>query len=138
MIPRITVLNVSPIGTRRTGAFVECADKNESGYRVVNWSEYPPSPRGDAVRELRLRTPLSMGSAARRFGVSVVQWSWLERGGVTLSDADWDRVESELRTLVMCLYCKHAEHGGLCDVVDPVYGSNRRCHCVSDNRAIVR
>ncbi len=100
MTPRITPIPVAPIAVRKSGAFVECTDARKSGYQMVDWPVYPPSPRGEAVRELRMRTALGLGSAARLFGVSVVTWSGLERGGVTLSDGDWELVETELRERV--------------------------------------
>ena len=51
---------------------------------------YPPSPRGDTLRTLRIAVDLSMGAAARLVGLDVVAWSNIENGRATLeSDTAW-------------------------------------------------
>ncbi len=96
---------VEPIGSHESGMFVDRADPSHwSGMRgsfeVGTVKDYPPSPRGAALRALRERTPMSMGDAARWFSVTVVQWSGFERGTWTMSPEDWDFVEGELRKRV--------------------------------------
>ena len=88
----ITVLPVEPIGHTPTAAFVECADRSKSGLRLVDWPEYPPSPRGDALRQARKAAGVTLGDAARRAGIRVSEWSGLELGSYTTDAAGWAAV----------------------------------------------
>lgn len=67
-----------------------------SGLEMVVPTRYPASPEGDALRELRLDLQLGIGVAARRCGLSPVEWSGLENGKYTLSVEDWTALRAKL------------------------------------------
>lgn len=91
------LLPVAPIGTHRSAAFV--CGPHTSGLREIEEPTYPPSPRGDALRELRARegAHVTIREAARLLGISAVDVSALELGRATLSDEDWDEAERRIR-----------------------------------------
>jgi len=63
---------------------------NPTGGVAADLPCYAPSPPGLVLRELRCALRLSLGEAARRLGLTVVELSGLERGSHTLSeDAAW-------------------------------------------------
>ena len=84
MSARVTLIPVAPIGTERSMAFV-----NPGGPREVELDVYPPSPRGDALRNLRVGCDLGLRECARALGLSPVDVSALENGRATLSADDW-------------------------------------------------
>ena len=49
----ITVRKVEPIGSHAATGFLEYADRGKSGIGTVTLHDYPPSPRGKALREAR-------------------------------------------------------------------------------------
>lgn len=80
---------VEPIGTITHRTFFE---NRFCGDRAV--LEYPPSPGGDALRSERLYICLPELDAAKRLGLSAVEYSELERGRRT---CDWDEAMRLLR-----------------------------------------
>lgn len=93
------LIPVAPIGTRRSVAFV-CGPRT-SGLRDTEEPTYPPSPRGDALRELRAREGdhVTIGEAARLLGIGPADLCSLEYGRATLSDEDWIEAERLIREL---------------------------------------
>ena len=61
----ITVRKVEPIGSHAATGFLEYADRGKSGIGTVTLHDYPPSPRGKALREARHAADLTLGQAAR-------------------------------------------------------------------------
>lgn len=93
------LIPVAPIGTRRSVALV-CGPQT-SGLRETEEPTYPPSPRGNALRELRARdgAHVTIREAARRLGISPADMSSLEFGRATLSAEDWVEAERLIREL---------------------------------------
>ena len=87
---------VQPIGTQPAAGFVT----RESGCGVEEWIEpvYPPSPRGDAIRELRKSLELSLREAAYALAVTPSELSGLEFGRLAWSERDWDAAYTALVT----------------------------------------
>lgn len=85
MIP-LVLTPVAPIGKRIMATF-------HGRYEV---DDYPPSPRGRAVRDLRVELGLGLRDTAMALGLTAVQLSDLERGRAT---TDWDEVERRVRAL---------------------------------------
>lgn len=89
MIPPLDLIAVEPTGTATIGL--------GAGNLRVTVNTYPPSERGQALRALRTAQGLSLGEGARWLGITVVQYSALERGGLTLSPEDWERASQRIR-----------------------------------------
>jgi DNA-binding XRE family transcriptional regulator len=79
---------VEPIGTRTAYAHVNRGDKPHY-WGPVEFPDFPPSPEGDALRELRMRLRVTLREAAQYLGLSAVDVSALERGAAT---AAWPEV----------------------------------------------
>lgn len=77
---------VTPIGKRTMVTF-------HGDYEV---DAFPPSPRGRALRDLRVELGQGLRETARALGLSAVQLSDLERGRAT---TDWDEIERRLRAI---------------------------------------
>lgn len=90
--PTLRLIEVRPIGVGRFAGFACRVSENDpsmcEGMMYLGLS-YPESARGDALREARVEADLSMGQAARSVNISVVEWSSLEHGRLTLSDEQW-------------------------------------------------
>ena len=99
-VVNLTLISVPPIGWSSAVCFVDYAD-GTGGLRQEVLNAYPPSPRGDRLRRLRIESRRTHRDAAPLLGLSVVELSKLEVGKLTLSDADWaaaERVLTEGRT----------------------------------------
>jgi hypothetical protein len=82
-----------PIGTQQTLAFV-CP----GGLRPVDLPVYPPSPRGEALRALRVDLRIGLREAATAMGLSAVELGEIERGvSVPEEEASWAWLEAALR-----------------------------------------
>lgn len=51
---------------------------------------YPRSQRGEALRARQIALGLGLMEAAHRLGLTVVEYSAICRGSMTLSDEDWN------------------------------------------------
>ncbi len=90
---------VEPTGSRSGGAGFICRTGGQGGAvaRMPDVRTYPPSPRGEALRALRVRIGLGARAAAAKIGISGADLGRLERGEATLeSDNEWDRAEALL------------------------------------------
>lgn len=67
MTVRLAPTPVQPIGRRTAPAFV-CP----GGLRMVERDEFPPTPNGEALRELRLAVDLTLRAAAKLLELSAV------------------------------------------------------------------
>lgn len=94
-----SIVSVEPIGTRPGGSGFVCRAGGQGGAvaQMPDVQVYPPSPRGEALRSLRRKIPLSSREAAAKIGISGAELGKLERGEATLgSDQEWDRAEALL------------------------------------------
>jgi hypothetical protein len=83
-------IDVTPIGTRRSPAFVHYPDGCSFEDQVV--PTFPASFQGLALRAARVATSTTLIRAARLLGVNVVEVSGLEMGSLTFEDAEaWAR-----------------------------------------------
>ena len=93
------VLPVNPVGTRPGGSGFICRAGGQGGAvaQMPNAKVYPPSPRGEALRALRLKIQMNQRDASKKLGIAGVDLGRLERGEATLeSDLEWDRAEAML------------------------------------------
>ena len=96
----ITLEAVEPIGTHMTrgiGCYGRSHSKAKKGapqgchFFEAEVPTYPPAERD--LREIRIRRNLSLGACARALGVSVSEYSSLERGRVRPGgETTWDDV----------------------------------------------
>lgn len=85
----LRIHKVKPIGTRKASAFVDSwRGFDRWGVSDVKLPVYPPSPRRKELRDARERAGLTMTEAARRAGISVMEWCGLERGSHV--PEDWE------------------------------------------------
>lgn len=100
----MAMVPVPSSGTRKSHAFVD-GERNGhrfGEFREIEMPEYPPSPKGEELRKLRLQIPYSLRQAAAVLKVGVVQLSGLERGTITYTtNEEWDRVYAILRGLII-------------------------------------
>jgi hypothetical protein len=91
----LKITRLEPTGTRTVHGFGHGPD----GSPVYEWQEpeYPPSPRGEQLRELRLSLRIGLRQACRHADVKAIEWSGLERGWAV---ADFDEAERLLRSMV--------------------------------------
>lgn len=90
------VIRVESTGLRQTTALVCTARGCE--VQPVTLDTYPPSPRGERLRALRVELGLGLREAARALGVKASELSGLEFGRARLADeAEWDRAEAMIR-----------------------------------------
>lgn len=98
-MPRVsfTPRSVEPTGSS-AGLALVCRTGSSTIRRVMS-AVYPPSPRGKALRELRVNEGpfMSMCNVGRLLGLSAVQVSSLESGSATLDEPEWDRLFAEVR-----------------------------------------
>jgi Helix-turn-helix len=90
-----SLIPVQPIGTSPSRTFVDGVDaagKRFGRVQEMRMPEYPPSPQGMILRAVRLDEGIILREAARRCGLSAVEYSGLENGKFQLSDEDWKRV----------------------------------------------
>ena len=97
-MPKVTLIPVLPIATRKTWAFVtlkcdcpgEPHDVHDGGLQQVPVDIFPEGGLADELRHARVfgAGHVHLGAAARRLGITVVEMSGLERGRFTLSEVD--------------------------------------------------
>jgi hypothetical protein len=92
--PRLFILPVTPSGTTRSAVMVPC--ECGCGPMVEYVPTYPPSPRGQALRDARLAAGFSMGQLSRALGIRVSAVSDLERGRNTTDGAGWAAIYAAL------------------------------------------
>ena len=101
----LVAIPVAPVGRYVGPAFVsyrcgpECERTRPMGHggvEDIDVPRYPPSPRGDALRDVAAKSGLYGGEAARRLGLSPVEYYGLTHGSHTLSEADWREAERRL------------------------------------------
>lgn len=80
----------SSIGHANTGP-----DSSRHAWGEIQIPDYPPSPRGRALKNLRTRLGLTLREASRRLGLRVVEYSRLEYGAAVVDN--WDEAERILR-----------------------------------------
>jgi len=92
---RLNPTPVEPIGERDTQGFAHYSD----GCRWVNVRVpvFPPSPDGDALRDVRRL--IGLGEAARHVNLTPEQMSGLERGRYTLTNPEWNWLLGEMGRL---------------------------------------
>jgi hypothetical protein len=93
---RLNLIQVPPIGHRDGLAFVDWheGDEPRGSVEKIGSALYSEADtiRGRALREKRVEAGWNMGHAARHFGITVVEWSQLERGALSLSAQQWAHV----------------------------------------------
>lgn len=95
MTPPLAIIPVAPVGSHESLAFVNPPPPS-GGLQRVKVTDYPPSPRGEALLLTRLGFDLGLRAAAEVLGLRAVDLSALEHGRATLSADDWLRVWCEL------------------------------------------
>ena len=96
IIPRDNPLNyrrVEPIGKRKIFAHIHHADRPHE-WGEIEIDDYPPSPEGKKLRDLRVQLGIGLREASRLLGLTAVQLSSVERGGAVL---DWTEAAKVLR-----------------------------------------
>ena len=88
---RFDPVPVAPIGTAPHTALIN------GRCDTIEFSVYPPTPRGAALRALRVSLSVGLRRAARALGMSELELSGLERGCDTIAETEWDRAEAILR-----------------------------------------
>lgn len=81
---RLKILDVTPVGSTPSVCDLVAPIGNHHELPV-----YPESPRGKALRDLRVSRGLSLREAARAAGLSDERLGGLERGRYTLADEQW-------------------------------------------------
>lgn len=92
--PRIVVTPVAPIERRSTPAFVD--GPGHHGVGSVTVLRYPESPRGVAMRELRLLAEVKVSDLSRALRIDSAEVHGLERGRRTTDDAGWMEITTTL------------------------------------------
>lgn len=93
------ILPVESTGTTPGGAGFVCRAGGQGGFvaQMPDTKLYPRSPRGEALRSLRLKIRLNTMEASKKIGITGADLGRLERGEATLeSDLEWDRAEAML------------------------------------------
>lgn len=96
---RFQIKAAESLGKRTSMAFVSRAG-GRGGLQPVTMDEYPPSPEGERLREVRTKglRHVTLGKAARLLGMTVSQYSGLEHGEYRFLDpADWQTAEEILK-----------------------------------------
>jgi hypothetical protein len=88
----LRTLPVTPIGSTRPVG-------EDSSMHREGLPKYPESPRGKALRDVRVARGISLREAASAVGISVVRFGELERGRRTLSEEQWDLLLRRIATL---------------------------------------
>lgn len=105
----IKLTPVPPTSVKEVMAFVtrkccgpdgegECLAKAEGfacGLGTIRFSEHPEKPEANALRKMRVELAMSLGVAADKLGISVTEYSGLERGMYT---ADWEEAKRRIST----------------------------------------
>lgn len=122
---KFTVVPVAPIGSHETVAHVNRGHLG-SGFEVIAVDDYPPHPRGDALRAARVDVSLGLRDAAKILGVTPVDLSAVEHGRASFaSDAEWDRALAMIQ--MGCGYDPADRTGGGHDPKCP--GFEPECTC---------
>ncbi|HEY3498026.1 MAG TPA: helix-turn-helix transcriptional regulator [Polyangiaceae bacterium] len=88
----INITEVPPIGTREVVGFWDGRDEHDNpigGYGPVKLPEYPPHPKGKALRALRVGSGVSARVLANHVGVKASVIYGLENGRHTTDDEGW-------------------------------------------------
>lgn len=83
-----------PVQSNGTAHGIGCRTNEEGTHStcsVVETSTYPSTFMGEFLRKLRVRRKLNLREAGDALGLSIVEFSELERGRYTLSADDWCR-----------------------------------------------
>lgn len=87
-VPSFVLVPIESTGTRRTMAHVNRGPGKKSGFEYVDFPVYPPNPKGEELRDLRVE-----------WGIGLRQVSSLERGSARLAtDAEWTRAYERIVT----------------------------------------
>jgi len=95
MSEKLEISPVAPSGRSVKNMLVSYRD-GTGAFEARETDDYAKSPDGLALRDERVRLGLSLGAAARAFGLRVSEVSDLEHGRVT---CDW-QVARDMRTAV--------------------------------------
>ena len=88
---RFHPIPIEPIGTRTSRAFVTRASGCD--IETMTTPVYPPSPRGEELRRVRVAFDRTLGEAARLLGLRPLDVSDLEWGRATFAtDEEWNAV----------------------------------------------
>lgn len=94
------IIDVEPAGRKKGMAFVECADRSQSGLREVEYPVYPDSSLGRALRVTRQANGIGLRKAADILGITAMQLSGLEGGSMRCE------VSSDMNVLIAKLAVK--------------------------------
>jgi hypothetical protein len=86
----ITLIHIAPNGTSH-GIGCNFDEGGSTGCKLVESPSYPRSILGELLRAYRVDRKLNLREAGEALGISIVDFSSLERGRYTLSHADWTR-----------------------------------------------
>jgi len=88
---------ISPIPVEPKSQKPRLVFASPGGMTALDLPLYPRTEMSDGLRDLRLKHRLSIGDAARRLGIDIVEYSALEQGARTLSAEDLAHVQAALR-----------------------------------------
>lgn len=94
--PRDNPLNyrrVQPIGKRKVFGHIHYSDRPHE-WGEIEIDDYPPSPEGKKLRNLRVQLGIGLREACRVLGLSAVELGYVERGGAVV---DWAAAAKLLR-----------------------------------------
>jgi hypothetical protein len=91
------IIKQTPTGTRKVPAFVDYVD-GTGELKMIDHHDYPPNPRADALRELRVKLGVGLRAAAKAMGLSAVELAEIERGeSMFAHDSSWAYAEAAIR-----------------------------------------
>lgn len=85
---------VEAVGSRKSTAFVDYADRSKSGVEQVEVPVYPSSPDGERLRAVRIERELGLRETAEGLGIRPSELSGLEMGRLS---CDWPQLMAALR-----------------------------------------
>ena len=96
---KLTLIPVAPTGKRLVYGHIAHANKPHE-WGPIEVDDYPPSPRGDVLRMLRLdHATLTRRQVCDALGIDPADSSALETGRLTLADDDWTAALSAVAAL---------------------------------------
>ncbi|HEY3499500.1 MAG TPA: helix-turn-helix transcriptional regulator [Polyangiaceae bacterium] len=98
----INITEVPPTGTREVVGFWDGRDEHDNpigGYGPVKLPEYPPHPKGEALRKLRVDARVAQRELAKRLGVDALVIYGLENGRHTTDDEGWEALARAVKEL---------------------------------------
>ncbi len=105
----VTLIDVAPIGSRMATVHLNTGpDSGGHRWEERPMAEYPKSQKGELLMALRIGMNLTLREAGGRVALTPAQWSQVEHGHYTVSDADWEALFSAIEP--KCQECGVTAH----------------------------